>query len=89
MACTTKKIKFRIHLILRPAECTYIYILAQYEKRLDIPDLYLSHFLLSRCQRSIKFQEKISKKNISPPIQNQSFNTLKRNIINQLLNSYI
>ena len=35
----TKKRKFRIRVILWPSECTYIYCLAHYEKRLDIPDL--------------------------------------------------
>ena len=39
MASNTTKIKFQRHLILRPAECTQIYNLAHYEKKLDIPAL--------------------------------------------------
>ena len=52
-------------------------------------DLYLPHFLSSRCQRSIKFQGTKIWNSISPHIRNQSFNTFKRNIKIQLLNSYI
>ena len=39
MTSNTRKLKFHRHLILRPAECSQIYNLAHYEKRLDIPDL--------------------------------------------------
>ena len=39
MASSTNKIKFHRYLILRPAECTCIYILAHYENRLNIPGL--------------------------------------------------
>ena len=39
MAFNTKKMKFHRHLVFRPAECSYIYNLAHYEKRLDIPGL--------------------------------------------------
>ena len=39
MAFNTRKLKFRRHLVLRPAEFTQIYNLADYEKRLDIPGL--------------------------------------------------
>ena len=52
-------------------------------------NLYLPHFLWSRCQRSIKFQGAKIWNSISPHIRNQSFNTFKRNIKIQLLNSYI
>ena len=44
---------------------------------------------LARCQRSIKFQGAKIWNSISPHIRNQSFNTFKRNIKIQLLNSYI
>ena len=36
MASKARKLKFHKHLILQPAECTQIYGLAHYEKRLDI-----------------------------------------------------
>ena len=39
MVFNTTKIKFHGHLILWHAECTQIYNLAHYEKRLDIPGL--------------------------------------------------
>ena len=52
-------------------------------------DLYLPHFLSSRCQRSIKFQGTKIWNSIPLHIRNQSFNTFKRNIKMQLLNSYI
>ena len=41
-------------------------------------DLYLPHFLSSRCQRSIKIQGAKIWNSISPHIRNQSFNTFKR-----------
>ena len=44
MASDTKMIKFYRHLILRPAECTQMYNLAHYEKRLDISGLDQSNF---------------------------------------------
>ena len=40
MASNIKKKKFFTDVILRLAECTYIYILAHHEKKLDIPALY-------------------------------------------------
>ena len=42
MAFNSTKIKFHRHIILRPAECTQIYNLAHYKKRLDIPGLYIN-----------------------------------------------
>ena len=39
MVSNTKMMQFYRHLILRPAECTQIYNLAHYEKKLDIPGL--------------------------------------------------
>ena len=36
MASKARKLKFHRNLILQPAECTQIYDLAHYEKRLDI-----------------------------------------------------
>ena len=43
-------------------------------------DLYLPHFLSSRCQQSIKYQGAKIWNSISPNIRNQSFNTFKRDI---------
>ena len=40
MALNTKRMKFHRYLVLRPAECTLIYNLAHYGKRLDIPALW-------------------------------------------------
>ena len=45
MPSNTKKLKFHRHLILQPAEYTQIYILAHYEKRLDIPDLKVLNYI--------------------------------------------
>ena len=52
-------------------------------------DLYLPHFLSSRCQQLMKYQGAKIWNSISPNIRNQLFNTFKRDNKIQLLNSYI
>ena len=46
VASNTKMMKFYRHLILRAAECTHMYDLAHYEKRLDISGLEVQALML-------------------------------------------